>query len=148
MTTRTAVDAAKSRSSTGVVDRLLEAIAVGSGPPEDRFSPLYSSGATLDAVVPGWRFEASGPDAIAAVYSRWFNYPGVLDELQRQPTPIGEVLEYTVSWEEDGVAHAARHVHVLTFDPEDDVIAEDHVWCGGRWDAALLAEMAAARPGE
>ena len=41
-----------------------------------------------------------------------------------------------------GVPHAARHCHVLRFD-SDGLIVEDRFFCGGRWDAALLAEMAA-----
>ena len=40
--------------------------------------------------------------------------------------------------------HAAHHVHVLTVDSARDRIATDRVWCGGRWDAALLAQMGQA----
>jgi hypothetical protein len=38
---------------------------------------------------------------------------------------------------------------VLTIDPtiEDGRIVADKVWCGGRWPAALLAEMEAAAHG-
>ena len=50
-----------------------------------------------------------------------------------------------MAWEEDGVPHAARHVHVLTIDPATDRITADHMWCGGRWAAPLLAQMEAAR---
>ena len=52
------------------------------------------------------------------------------------------MVEYTVVWVEDSVPHAGRHVHVLTVD--DDRITADHVWCGGRWPASLLAEMGAS----
>jgi hypothetical protein len=52
------------------------------------------------------------------------------------------VVEYTLSWTENGVPHAAHHVHLLTV--RDDRIVADTVMCGGRWPASLLAEMEAA----
>jgi hypothetical protein len=84
-----------------------------------------------------------GTEAIAYQLAEWFNFPGVVEELERHPTPAGEVLSYTVTWVENGVPHAARHVHVLTV--EDDRITRDQVWCGGRWPAPLLAKMEAER---
>jgi hypothetical protein len=51
-------------------------------------------------------------------------------------------VEYTLSWSENGVPHAGHHLHVLTV--RDDQIVADTVFCGGRWPAALLAEMEAA----
>jgi hypothetical protein len=41
------------------------------------------------------------------------------------------------------VPHGAHHVHVLTTDAEGR-IATDTVFCGGRWNATLLAQMAEA----
>ena len=41
--------------------------------------------------------------------------------------------------------HAGHHLHVLTV--RDDRIVSDMVFCGGRWPAALLAEMEAAGAG-
>lgn len=108
-------------------------------------SPVhYAPQAVLDAVVPGWRLDAAGPEAIAEVYARWFDHPGRFEELRRRPTATGEVIEYTLTWTEDGVPHAARHVHVIDLD-DAGRIASDHVWCGGRWPADLLAEMEQAR---
>lgn len=104
----------------------------------------YAEEAVLDAVVPGWRFEAHGPADIAAEYGRWFRHPGRFEELRRHRTASGEVIEYTLCWAEDGLPHAARHVHVLDVAP-DGRIAADHVWCGGRWPADLLAQMEEAR---
>jgi hypothetical protein len=51
-------------------------------------------------------------------------------------------VEYTLSWTENGVPHAGHHVHLLTV--RNDQIVADTVFCGGRWPAALLAEMEAA----
>ena len=50
------------------------------------------------------------------------------------------------AWFQDPVRSrscAARQVHVLELDPAGR-IAHDNMWCGGRWSAALLAEMEAA----
>ena len=135
MTTATETSA----TATTAVDRFLTAIEKAAVPPE-----LYAPDARLDAVVPGWRFELAGGTAIAAEYGRWFAHPGRLEEVTRHAIGAGEVVEYTVAWEEDGMPHAARHVHVLTVDGAG-LIASDHVWCGGRWPSPLLAEMEAAR---
>ena len=45
--------------------------------------------------------------------------------------------------EERGVPYAAHHCHIFVID-DAGLIVEDRVFCGGRWDAALLAEMEAA----
>jgi hypothetical protein len=105
---------------------------------------VWAADATLDATVPNWRFRASGADAIRAEYARWFADPAHFDELRRCTVEGGEaeVVEYTLSWSENGVPHAAHHMHLLTV--RDDCIVADTVLCGGRWSAALLAEMEAA----
>jgi hypothetical protein len=124
---------------TGTVDRFLEAASAGAGVPADLFTP----DAALDATVPGWRFEARGAEALARQYSGWFSEPAVLEELERLPVDGGEVLTYLITWVERGVPHAAHHCHVLRFGAGGR-IAADRFFCGGRWDAGLLAEMAAA----
>jgi hypothetical protein len=103
----------------------------------------WAEGAVLDAVVPGWRFSVTGDEGIRRQLRAWFQDPGTLEELRRIPIATGEVVELTVSWIEKGVPHAARQVHVLELDPAGR-IAHDNMWCGGRWSAALLAEMEAA----
>ena len=102
----------------------------------------WADDAFLDATVPNWRMTRRGADAIRAEYGRWFADPGRFEQLRRIPTPGGEVVEYLLTWEEQGVPHAAHHVHILQVD--DDRITADIVMCGGRWPAPLLAEMAAA----
>jgi hypothetical protein len=124
------------------IDKFLNAIATAAIPACD----AWSADATLDATVPNWRLHASGPDAIRAEYAKWFADPAQFGELNRYPVegPGGptEVVEYTLSWTENGVPHAAHHVHLLTV--RDDLIVADTVMCGGRWPASLLAEMEAA----
>lgn len=126
-------------TSTGV-DLLLDGIQAGCVVPD-----AYAPDADLDVVVPGWRFAVHGASAIVAEYAGWFAHPSELVELERSTTPSGEVIEYTATWVQDGVPHAARHVHVLTLDAGTGRIITEHVWCGGRWPASLLAEMEAAR---
>jgi hypothetical protein len=126
-------------TTSTAVDAFLADVLRGS------MSPVhYARRAVLDAVVPGWRFTAEGPDAIAQEYGRWFRHPGRLEDLRRLPTPTGEIVEYTLTWTEDGVAHTGRHVHVIDLD-DTGAIVSDHVWCGGRWPADLLAQMEQAR---
>lgn len=120
------------------IDMFLNAVEAGTGIPES----CYAEDATLDATVPNWRFTVCGPQAIATQYGGWFAHPARFEELDRRPTSEGEVVSYFLAWEERGVPHAAHHCHVFTVAP-DGRIAHDQVWCGGRWDATLLAEMGA-----
>jgi hypothetical protein len=126
--------------TTPVIDRFLRAVESAAIPACD----VWSADAVLDATVPNWRLHAAGPDAIRAEYARWFADPGHLHDLRRHPVRdgVGEVVEYTLSWQENGVPHAAHHMHLLMV--RDDLIVADTVFCGGRWPASLLAEMEAA----
>jgi hypothetical protein len=129
--------------SMSVVDEFLHAIEDAAIAGCD----AWSADAVLDATVPNWRLRAVGPDAIRAEYGRWFADRASFGELRRHPVSdqggdLGEVIEYTLSWSENGVPHAAHHMHLLTV--RDDRIVADTVFCGGRWPATLLAEMEAA----
>ena len=127
-------------ASSAAIEKFLHAIQTATIPACD----AWSAGATLDATVPNWRLHADGADAIRAEYARWFADPAHFDELRRCPlgNGDGEVIEYTLSWTENGVPHAAHHMHLLTV--AGGQIVSDTVMCGGRWPAALLAEMEAA----
>ncbi len=121
------------------VDDFLDAIVRGAM----ASCAVWSPDAVLDATVPDWRFHKRGPAAIRAEYSTWFADPGEFKELTRLPIPDGEVVRYLLTWVEDGVPHAAHHMHALTINGGQ--ITSDTVMCGGRWPAALLAEMQAAQ---
>ena len=130
-------------ANSPVIDKFLHAIESATIPGCD----VWSQDATLDATVPSWRMHVAGADAIRSEYSRWFADPGRFDDLRRVPVADGEdggseLIEYTLSWQENGVPHAAHHMHLLTV--RDDHIVADTVYCGGRWPASLLAEMEAA----
>jgi hypothetical protein len=126
-------------ASTPVIETFLRAIESATIPSCD----AWSADATLDATVPNWRLHVAGADAIRAEYSRWFADPGHFDELRHYPVGDGasDVVEYMLSWSENGVPHAGHHMHLLTV--RDDLIVADTVFCGGRWPASLLAEMEA-----
>jgi len=134
--TSTRTSATPETTDGGVVDRFLADIATGTG-----ISPRhFTADAGLDATVPGWRFRVRGAQAVAAEYSRWFKDPAVFESLHRWTVPGGEIIRYELAWTESGVPHAAHHCHHLAFGP-DGRIATDTVFCGGRWDASLLAQM-------
>ena len=122
----------------GPVGRYLHAIEQGAMDGCDAVSP----GIELDATVPNWRFALHGRTAVLDELSRWYADPGSFEELRRTPIPGGELVAFTLRWEADGVPHAAHQVHIL--EVADAHITRAQVWCGGRWPAALLAEMAEA----
>ena len=122
-------------NATPAIDRFLAAVRGEHDGPS-----AWAEGAVLDAVVPGWRLSVQGDEEIRRQLRAWYRDAGTFEELRRHPIATGEVVELTVTWVEDGVPHAARQVHVLELDG-DGRIAHDDMWCGGRWSAALLAEM-------
>ena len=136
--TRTPV-APASAIGARTVDRFLGAVCAGGGVPAD----LFAADAELDATVPGWRFGVRGADDVARQYSSFFADQGAFEELERLPVDGGDVVCYLLTWVERGVPHAAHHCHMLRF-AADGRIAGDRFFCGGRWDAGLLAEMASA----
>lgn len=120
------------------VDRFLEAIARGDGIPTE----LLAADVVLDATVPGWRFPLRGAGRLCDQYNGWFRHPATFEELERLTVDGGEVVTYLLTWLVRGVPHAAHHIHVLRFDASGR-IAADRFFCGGQWDAALLARMEA-----
>ena len=128
-----------SAEDTKAVDEFLAAVCAASIGACASWAP----DAVVDATVPGWRFRMVGPDEIKAEYAGWFADPGQFMELRRLPIPGGEVVQYLLAWQEDGVPHLARHMHVL--EVSDGLIQADTVVCGGRWAAPLVAEMQAAQ---
>jgi hypothetical protein len=104
---------------------------------------VFCEDVELDATVPHWRFQVHGAYAVGTELSRWYAAPGQFEEVRRTPLPEGEILEFTLTWEESGVPHACHQAHVLTI--REGRIGADRVWCGGRWPASLLAEMEEAQ---
>lgn len=124
--------------SGSAVDRFLASVIGGRPAEPGTFAPA----AVLDATVPNWRFTVTGGPAVTSAFAGWYAFPATFEELRRLPLPGGELVEFSLRWEEHGVPHAAHQVHLLELG-SDGSIAADRAFCGGRWDAALLAEMGA-----
>ena len=124
--------------SLTAVDRFVAAIEAGVRVDGD----IFAADAVVDATVPNWRWTIRGAAAIADTFAGWFADTGTFETVRRTPLPDGELLEFTLAWQENGVPHACHQAHRLTV--REGSIAEDTVYCGGRWPAALLAEMAEA----
>lgn len=120
------------------IDRLIHGIEHASISAAAGFAPH----AVLDATVPNWRYTVKGAGAIEAELGRWFADPGHFEELRRSPLPDGAVVEFVLTWEEDGEPHMCHQAHKL--EVRDGLIVKDTAYCGGRWGAALQAEMAEA----
>jgi len=71
--------------------------------------------------------------------AKWYADPGHFQDLRRTPLPDGELVEFTLHWQEGGVAHMCHQAHVLQV--RDGQVAKDTAWCGGRWPAELIAQM-------
>jgi hypothetical protein len=63
-------------------------------------------------------------------------------------TPDGEVVSYLQTAVDEGAPFAAHHCHVLALDPASGLVRRHLVWCGGRWSADLIEEMAQAQRAE
>ena len=129
-------DAARATSDPSTaIDRFLAGVCAGHVPAD-----VYAADAVLDATVPNWRFTRRGAAAIAGEYAGWFADAGRFEQLERLAIASGEVVTYVLTWEQQGVPHAAHHSHRLIVD-QDGRISADRVFCGGRWPADLLASM-------
>lgn len=124
-------------ATTTVIDRFIDSIRSGWADPS-----VYATDARLDATVPGWRFQAHGPEPIAAEYQSRFSGPSVLLSLERHVIDGGEVVRYLHSFELAGQPHVAHHLHVLLVRGEQ--IVSDTMFCGGRWGPEVVAEMGPA----
>ena len=119
------------------IDALLAGIETGAIP-----EGVFSDNAILDATVPNWRFTTRGAAAVRAELARWYADPGTFEDLHRTRLDDGELVEFTLNWEENGVPHMCHQAHILRL--RDRQVASDTAFCGGRWPAPLIAEMAAA----
>ena len=120
------------------VDALLAGIEAGAVP-----EGVFSDDAVLDATVPNWRFTTHGAAAVRAELSRWYADPGTFEDLHRSRLADGELVEFTLTWEENGVTHMCHQAHILRL--RDGQVTSDTAFCGGRWPAPLIAEMTAAQ---
>ncbi|HEY5026419.1 MAG TPA: hypothetical protein VII76_15690 [Acidimicrobiales bacterium] len=104
---------------------------------------IFSEDVVLDATVPNWRFCVRGAAAVRAELEKWYGNLGRFQEVRRRGFDDGELVEFTLGWEESGVPHACHQAHVIHI--RDGLIAVDTVFCGGRWPEPLLAQMREAQ---
>jgi hypothetical protein len=107
--------------------------------PED----IFCEDVVLDATVPNWRFQVEGAGAVRDELGRWYADLGRFEEVRRNRIDNGELVEFTLCWEEAGVPHTCHQAHVVKL--RGDRIARDTVFCGGRWPESLMAQMQAAQ---
>ena len=124
----------------GAVEEFLDGVEGAAIPAE-----VFCADVVLDATVPNWRFSVHGAEAVRAELAKWYADPGRFEAIRRHPLAGGELVEFTLRWEEAGVPHACHQAHLL--EVRDGLVAADTVWCGGRWPAPLMAEMEAAQLG-
>jgi hypothetical protein len=124
--------------SNAITD-LLAAVESGTGVP----AGVLADEVVLDATVPSWRMTVRGADAVRDRYAVWFADAGHFESLERTAIPAGEAVRFLLTWVEAGVPHAAHQAHFFELDATGRIV-RDEMYCGGRWDAGLLAEMEAA----
>ncbi len=112
----------------------------------DRIAGLYTDDAVFDAHVPNWRFQAQGPDAIAEQLKGWFQLPGRFHEVQTQATECGDLLVRFAWHEQEGTDAEITSRELQLWRLAGDRIAEQVVFCAGRWDRPLVKQMAAEAP--
>jgi hypothetical protein len=123
------------------VTRFIRAVETASIAAAAAFAPEV----VLDATVPNWRFTVRGSERVEAELGGWFSDPGRFEELSVTPVPAGALVQFVLTWEEAGEPHMCHQAHLL--EVAGDLITRDTAWCGGRWGAALQAEMAEAAAG-
>jgi hypothetical protein len=123
-----------------VIDRFTAAIE-GATIPDAR--DLFADDAVLDATVPHWRFAVRGRVGVSGELAAWYTDPGQLESLTRTDLPGGATLvQFVLTWEEHGEPHMCHQAYLI--EHQDGRITHDTVWCGSRWDPALMAQMAEA----
>jgi hypothetical protein len=123
-----------------VIDRFTAAIEGATIPDA---SDVFADDAVLDATVPNWRFAVRGRVGVSEELAAWYADPGQFESLTRTDLPDGATLvQFVLTWEEHGEPHMCHQAHLI--EHQDGRITHDTVWCGGRWDSALMAQMAEA----
>jgi hypothetical protein len=126
-------------TATTPLERLYD--AAERGLPID--ADVFTNDVVFDATVPMWRLHRRGAAATVAELARWYADAGRFEEFRTFALPGGALVEFVLTWEQQGVPHACHQAHRLELDADGRIRAL-HAWCGGRWPASLLAEMAQA----
>jgi ketosteroid isomerase-like protein len=125
-------------TATETITRFLDAVETGEGIPSGIFAP----DAVMDGTVPDWRMTIRGEDAIRAQFSGWYDAPASFVELERLPVPDGEFVRMCFESNDQDGPYTVHQAHLLQV--ADGRVTTVRTWCGGRWHAERLAEIAAA----
>lgn len=125
-------------------DRFVELVEAGA---HEQLVSLYTEDALFDAHVPNWRFQRQGPQAIVQELTSWFGAPGRFSRFDVEPTVSGDLL-IELEWRQQEGTAAEIHSREAQRWRLDDAgrIAEQVVYCAGRWDLELIAQMAEEAP--
>jgi hypothetical protein len=125
-----------------LVDRIADAFIAGD---VEALVALYRSDALVDAVIPYWRFQLQGADALREVLVAEEFLPGRrVTRSHRTATEHGLLLEIETWAPIDGADRMWLSMH--QFRIADDAIAEHVVYCSGVWDPATIARHAVEAP--
>ena len=125
-----------------VADAFADAFVAGDA---DGVARVLADDALLDAVVPTWRFQLQGRDAIRDLLAEEEFVPGRrVAVAHRTPTADGVLVEietWAPSHGEERMWREILHVRV-----DGDAVTELVVYCSGIWDAATIARQAVEAP--
>jgi hypothetical protein len=124
-----------------VVDRITDAFVTGV---TDDLPSLYRADVLIDVVVPSWRFQLQGAEAVQALLDEEFLPGRRVTQWHRTATEDGVLLELEVWAPIDGVDRFSRAMH--QFRLVDGAIAEHIVYCSGFWRPEDLARQAIEAP--
>ena len=123
-------------------DRVCDAFVAGD---VDALLACYAPDALVDAVVPQWRFQLQGHDAIREAIVEGEFVPGRrVTQVHRTATEDGVLLEVEAHAPMHGEEHLWRelsHIRIV-----DGLVTEHIIYCSGFWDAATIARQAVEAP--
>jgi hypothetical protein len=103
---------------------------------------LFAPDVFLDVSLPRWRLQAAGRDETLAVRRASHPRRGRVPRSRVDLTANGFVIELEETWEDGGERWYCRELFRADVGPEG--VTELAVYCTGDWDAARIAEHAAA----
>lgn len=125
-----------------VEDRVADAFISGD---VDELLVHYRPDALVDVVIPQWRFQLQGPDALREVLVAEDFVPGRrVTSSHRTTTSDGLLLELETWAPIDGEDQMWLALHQFRF--ADGLVAEHVVYCSGVWDAETIARQAIEAP--
>lgn len=133
--TTTAAGAARTDQLAAAVIRYMETGEAAPG--------LFAPDVFCDFTMPTWRIQAKGLAAVLALRSAGQPWPGRVPRHRIDHTARGFVLEFEEEWV-DGEGETWYCREMLRADIAADGIFDLSVYCTGDWDAARVAEHAAA----